>query len=152
VRIAVVNGPNLNLLGRREPEIYGRTTLEGVEKMTRTVAEELGAELEFFQSNGEGELIDYVQSAAGRVAGFIVNAGGYSHTSVALLDALAGVDRPFVEVHLSNLHAREPFRQRSLLSAKARGVVMGFGAEGYSLAVRGLVGVLRESGPAGRQS
>jgi 3-dehydroquinate dehydratase-2 len=152
VRIAVVNGPNLNLLGQREPEIYGRATLADIEAMARVVAGELGAEVEFFQANGEGELIDYVQSAADRVAGFIVNAGGYSHTSVALLDALAGVGRPYVEVHLSNLSARESFRQRSLLSARARGVVMGFGAEGYSLAIRGLVRVLGESRTAGRES
>ena len=152
MRIAVVNGPNLNLLGRREPEIYGRATLADIEAMARVVAEELGAEVEFFQANGEGELIDYVQSAASRVAGFVVNAGGYSHTSVALLDALAGVGRPYVEVHLSNLNARESFRQRSLLAARARGVVMGFGAEGYSLAIRGLVRVLGENRAAGRES
>jgi len=152
VRIAVVNGPNLNLLGQREPEIYGRATLADIESMTRAAAAELGAEVEFFQSNGEGELIDYVQAAAGRVAGFVVNAGGYSHTSVALLDALAGVGRPYIEVHLSNLNAREPFRQRSLLAARARGVVMGFGADGYSLAIRGLIRVLGEARPAGRES
>lgn len=152
MRIAVVNGPNLNLLGQREPEIYGRATLADIESMTRAAAAELGAEVEFFQSNGEGELIDYVQAAAGRVAGFVVNAGGYSHTSVALLDALAGVGRPYIEVHLSNLNAREPFRQRSLLAARARGVVMGFGADGYSLAIRGLIRVLGEARPAGRES
>jgi 3-dehydroquinate dehydratase-2 len=153
VRIAVVHGPNLNLLGRREPEVYGRTTLAELEAGLQRLAAELGTEIEFFQANGEGDLIDYVQAAAPRVQGFLVNAGGYTHTSVALLDALTGVDRPYVEVHLSNLSAREPFRQHSLLAPRARGVVMGFGVEGYSLAVRGLVSHLRSgAGATGHES
>jgi len=146
VRLAVINGPNLNLLGRREPEIYGRTTLAEIEKRLESLASGLGVEIEFFQSNGEGELIDFVQSAAARVDGFVVNAGGLTHTSVALQDALVGVGRPYVEVHLSNLSAREPVRQHSLLTAKARGMVMGFGADSYTLAVRGLVASLRPEG------
>jgi 3-dehydroquinate dehydratase-2 len=149
VRLAVVNGPNLNLLGRREPEIYGRTTLAEIETRLQSLASGLGVEIEFFQSNGEGDLIDFVQTAAERVDGFIVNAGGLTHTSVALQDALVGVARPYVEVHLSNLAAREPVRQHSLLAAKARGMVMGFGAESYALAVRGLVASLRPEGAAG---
>jgi 3-dehydroquinate dehydratase-2 len=149
VRIAVVHGPNLNLLGRREPEIYGRTTLPGIEARLRTLGSELGTEIEFYQSNSEGQLIDFVQAAAVRVDGFVVNAGGLTHSSVALLDALVGVGRPYVEVHLSNLAAREAMRQHSLLTSRARGMVMGFGADGYSLAVRGLVSSLRPEGEAG---
>ncbi|MCI0432168.1 MAG: type II 3-dehydroquinate dehydratase [Gemmatimonadetes bacterium] len=142
MRIAIVHGPNLNLLGVREPEIYGRVTLAELNERIRLAADELGVEVETFQSNSEGALIDYVQEAAARVSGYIVNAGGYTHTSVALLDALTGVSRPFVEVHVSNLSAREPFRQKSLLAPKASGVVMGFGPSGYILALRGLVGML----------
>ena len=143
MRLAVVHGPNLNWLGRREPAIYGRRSLEAINTDLSTLAAELGVEVEFCQANGEGELIDFIQAAAGRVDGFVVNAGGYTHTSIALLDALVAVGRPYVEAHLSNLAAREPFRQRSLLAARAAGVVTGFGAESYSLALRGLVGVLR---------
>lgn len=149
MRLAVVNGPNLNLLGRREPDIYGRDTLDGINSQLRILAVDLDVEVEFFQSNGEGGLIDFIQGAASRVDGFIVNAGGYTHTSVALLDALAGVGLPYVEVHLSNLAARERFRRHSLLSARAAGVVMGFGAAGYSLAIRGLVDRLRAKSAGG---
>jgi 3-dehydroquinate dehydratase-2 len=143
VIVAVLHGPNLNLLGRREPEVYGSTTLAEIDARIAAVATELGVDLETFQANGEGALIDFVQGAAERVAGFVVNAGGYTHTSVALLDALVGTGLPFVEVHLSNLHAREPFRQRSLLAPRAAGIVLGFAASGYELALRGLVGRLR---------
>lgn len=145
MRIAILHGPNLNLLGVREPEVYGRVTLAELNARIQSAADELGVEVEVFQANGEGALIDHVQQTASRVDGFIVNAGGYTHTSVALLDALTGVSRPFVEVHLSNLSAREPFRRRSLLAPKASGVVMGFGATGYILALRGLVGILGAS-------
>ena len=137
--VAVLHGPNLNLLGRREPEIYGHTTLEEIDAGLTVLAAELGADLETFQANGEGALIDFVQGAAARVNGYVVNAGGFTHTSVALLDALVGTGRPFVEVHLSNLHAREPFRHRSLLAPRAAGIVMGFGSRGYELALRGLL-------------
>ena len=139
MRIAVLHGPNLNLLGHREPEVYGRDTLDGIDRALREEAAALGAELETFQANGEGALVDYVQEAAGRVDGFVVNAAAYTHTSVALLDALVGVGRPFVEVHLSNVHAREPFRRESLLAPRAEGVVVGFGADSYLLGLRGLV-------------
>lgn len=145
--IAVLHGPNLNLLGRREPDIYGRTTLAEIDARLDTLAAELGIGIETFQSNGEGALIDYVQGAAERVSGFVVNAGGYTHTSVGLLDALLGTGRPFVEVHLSNLHARESFRERSLLAPRAAGIVMGFGAVGYELALRGLAGHLGAGRP-----
>ncbi|HEY8484782.1 MAG TPA: type II 3-dehydroquinate dehydratase [Longimicrobiales bacterium] len=146
MRIGVIHGPNLNLLGRREPEIYGRTTLAEIDAQLRALGAELGVEVEAFQANGEGELVDRIQELGDRVAGFVINAGAYTHTSVALRDALVGVGRPFVEVHLSNLHAREPFRRRSYLAGRAVGVVMGFGAESYLLGLRGLVSYLRGRG------
>lgn len=145
MRIGVVHGPNLNLLGTREPEVYGRATLDGVNAGVAALAAELGVEVEFFQSNHEGALVDHVQDAAGRVRGFVVNAGAYTHTSIALRDALAGVARPYVEVHLSNVFARERFRHRSYLAPGAVGVVSGFGAESYRLGLRGLVGYLNGS-------
>ena len=143
MRIGVVHGPNLNLLGTREPEVYGRATLDEVNAGVAALAAELGVEVEFFQSNHEGALVDHVQGAAGRVSGFVVNAGAYTHTSVALGDALAGVARPYVEVHLSNVFARERFRHRSYLAAGAAGIVSGFGAESYRLGLRALVEHLR---------
>jgi 3-dehydroquinate dehydratase-2 len=152
VRIGVVSGPNLNLLGRREPAVYGRVTLAGIEARLALVAAELAVELETFQSNGEGELIDFVQRAGERVDGFLVNAGGLTHTSVALRDALLAVGRPFVEVHLSNPAARESFRHSSLLADVAVGVVAGFGAESYVLGLRGLAARLAETvGAAARE-
>ena len=143
VRIAVVHGPNLNLLGQREPELYGATTLTAIDERLRTEGRALGVDVETFQSNVEGVLIDYIQEAAARVAGFVVNAAGYTHTSVAIADALSGVGRPYVEVHVTNLAARESFRHTSLLSAKAAGVVAGFGPASSSLGLMGLVGRLR---------
>jgi 3-dehydroquinate dehydratase-2 len=150
VRIAVVHGPNLNLLGQREPEVYGRVSLAEIDGQLAELARELGVELETFQSNAEGELLKYIHTASQWVAGFVINAGAYTHTSIALLDALVGVGRPFVEVHLTNLHAREPFRRKSLLAPRASGVVMGFGAGSYLLGFRGLVQALRgaENGTA----
>jgi 3-dehydroquinate dehydratase II len=139
VRVAVLSGPNLNLLGTREPEVYGSATLDGIHAQLRQTAAELGVELETYQSNGEGLLIDYIHEAASRVDAFLVNAGGLTHTSVSLRDALVGVGRPFVEVHLSNPSAREPFRHHSLLSDRALGMVVGFGADSYLLGLRGLV-------------
>ncbi len=141
-RIAVLNGPNLNLLGRREPEIYGRTTLAEIEAMLRAEAESLGVELEWMQSNHEGVLVDTVQALPGRVAGAIVNAGALTHTSLALRDAFLAVRVPFVEVHLSNLFAREATRRHSLLADLAAGFICGFGAEGYRLALHALVRTL----------
>jgi 3-dehydroquinate dehydratase-2 len=143
--IAVVHGPNLNLLGERETEWYGDTTLDGLDAGVRTLGRELGVHVSTFQANGEGALVDHVQAAAREVAGFIVNAGGYTHTSVALRDALLAAKRPFVEVHLSNVFAREPFRHRSLLADRALGVVCGFGPLGYALALRALERHLRTS-------
>ena len=148
MRVGVLHGPNLNLLGQREPEIYGRTTLAEIDERIRVLARELGLEVEFFQSNLEGALVDRIHESAGRVKAFLINAGAYTHTSVALLDALVGVGRPFVEVHLSNIHGREEFRRRSLLAPRAAGIVMGFGADSYLLALRGLASWLRASGRA----
>jgi 3-dehydroquinate dehydratase-2 len=149
VRVAVIHGPNLNMLGQREPTIYGTATLGEIDSMLQQEGSVLDVDVVCFQSNVEGTLIDYVQRVATEVDGFVVNAGGYTHTSVALLDALVGCGRPFVEVHLSNVAAREGFRHHSLLSAKAAGVVTGFGAASYSLGLRGLVSGLRAKERAG---
>ncbi|MQA90614.1 MAG: type II 3-dehydroquinate dehydratase [Gemmatimonas sp.] len=143
MRIAVVHGPNLNLLGRREPEVYGRATLADLDAELARLGESVGASVTSFQANGEGQLVDHVHQTAPSVDGFLVNAGAYTHTSIALRDALTGVSRPFVEVHLSNLHAREPFRHHSHLSDCAIGVVVGFGPDSYFLGLRGLVGFLQ---------
>jgi 3-dehydroquinate dehydratase-2 len=139
VKIAVLNGPNLNLLGTREPEIYGHETLEDLERRLRQVGKELRVELEFAQHNSEGDLIERVHAMRGRVDGALVNAGAYSHTSLALRDALAGIALPFVEVHITNIYAREPERRHSMLANAAVGVVCGLGVLGYELALRGLV-------------
>jgi len=138
MKIAVVNGPNLNLLGVREPAVYGRETLADVEKSLRAVAKDLGVDLQFVQHNGEGELIDAIHALRGAVQGAIVNAGAYSHSSLAIRDALAGVAIPFVEVHITNVYAREPERRHSMLAPAAVGVICGLGTYGYELALRGL--------------
>jgi 3-dehydroquinate dehydratase-2 len=135
-RVLVLHGPNLNLLGSREPGIYGRTTLADIHSKMEDRARAAGVHLESFQSNSEGELINRVQGAGAEgVAWIIINPAGYTHTSVALRDALAAVKIPFIEVHLSNIHAREPFRRHSYFSDLAAGVISGFGAEGYGLAL-----------------
>jgi len=141
--VYVLNGPNLNLLGTRRPEVYGATTLADVEELCREEAGKLGWDLEFRQSNHEGQLIDWVheagaQVAAGRCVGAVFNPGAYTHTSIALHDAIEGASLPVVEVHISNVHAREEFRHRSYVSPVARGVVVGFGVHGYALALQGL--------------
>ena len=138
MRIAVLNGPNLNLLGTREPALYGRETLSDIERRLREVSGELGVELEFSQHNGEGELIDRIHALRGRADGAVVNAGAYSHTSLAIRDALTSAEVPFVEVHLTNVYAREPERRHSMLAPAATAVICGFGAYGYELALRGL--------------
>jgi 3-dehydroquinate dehydratase II len=148
VRIAVVHGPNLNLLGQREPEVYGRTTLAEVDRALAELGTELEAEVSSFQSNGEGALVDHVQRTGPGVEGFLVNAGAYTHTSIALRDALLGAGRPFVEVHLSNVFAREAFRHHSYLADRALGVVVGFGVDSYLLALRALVAHLRRGSGA----
>jgi 3-dehydroquinate dehydratase-2 len=139
VRIAVINGPNLNLLGAREPELYGTTTLAQIEEKLRWIGAEIDAELSFTQLNGEGEIVEYVHGLRGNVDGALVNAGAYSHTSLAIRDALAGVQIPFVEVHMTNIYAREPERRKSALADAAVAVVCGFGPDSYELALRGLV-------------
>ena len=145
MKIAVVHGPNLNLLGQREPAIYGGATLAEIDRQLRALGSELSVEVRCFQANGEGTLVDHVHAVAEEVDGFVVNAGAYTHTSVALRDALTGVDRPFVEVHLSNVYAREAFRHQSYLSDRAVGVVAGFGLESYLSGLRGLVAHLRRT-------
>ncbi len=135
-QLLVLNGPNLNLLGEREPEIYGNTSLSAAIEKARATAVECGFELEHLQSNHEGELIDRIQAARGQVDGIILNPGGLTHSSVALRDAVVGVGLPTIEVHLSNLARREEFRRSSLITGVAVGLIAGFGAAGYSLAVR----------------
>ena len=139
MKIAVINGPNLNLLGMREPELYGKTTLAEIEKNLTALGSDLGAKLTFTQLNGEGEIVEYVHALKGKADGALVNAGAYSHSSLAIRDALAGVKVPFVEVHMTNIYAREPERRKSALADAAVAVVCGFGADSYELALRGLV-------------
>lgn len=136
--IFILNGPNLNLLGQREPEIYGKTSLEDIRKMCEKEAASLSIKTDFRQSNIEGELVTWVQEAQGVADGLILNAGGYTHTSVALHDALKAYRKPSFEVHISNIYAREAFRQSSLLSPAVTGVICGFGASGYVYALRAL--------------
>lgn len=136
--IYVLNGPNLNLLGRREPEVYGRETLDEVRERTERKAASLGLTIDFRQSNEEGELVDWIQEAREKASGLIVNAGAYTHTSVAMLDALLAAEMPCVEVHLSNIFRREPFRHHSYISRGSVGVICGFGVKGYELAVEAL--------------
>ena len=144
--VMVLNGPNLNLLGSREPEIYGRETLADIETAARVRGERHGLDVRFRQSNHEGELVDWIQQAGGEAAALIVNAGAYSHTSIAILDALLAVDMPVVEVHLSNIFRRERFRRHSHVSRAARGVICGFGAESYLLAVDAVAHLLADGG------
>ncbi|OHC79268.1 MAG: type II 3-dehydroquinate dehydratase [Rhodospirillales bacterium RIFCSPLOWO2_01_FULL_65_14] len=150
--VLVLNGPNLNLLGTREPEIYGRETLSSIEKACRKRAKSLGLKVEFRQSNTEGELVDWVQTAAKKFQGLIVNAGAYTHTSVALLDALLATDLPVIEVHLSNIHQRDEFRHHSYVSKAADGVICGLGGHGYELALEALAKRLGARGARGAKS
>lgn len=143
--VLILNGPNLNLLGTREPEIYGATTLAEIEAACRARAAERGLAVDCRQSNAEGELIDWIQQARGDFDALILNPGAYTHTSIAILDALLAVGLPAIEVHLSNIHRREPFRARSYVSQAAAGVIMGFGKEGYLLALDALARRLIES-------
>ena len=131
----ILNGPNLNLLGFRQPEVYGRTTLADVEAMCRAHAKEIGVEVEFEQSNHEGALIDAIHGTRGRLDGLILNAGAYTHPSIALMDAISSAEVPAIELHLSNVHARESFRHQSYIARVSVGVICGFGARGYTLAM-----------------
>jgi len=141
--IYVLNGPNLNMLGSREPDIYGRATLADVERLCRDTADKHGLRMEFRQSNHEGEIIDWIQQArAENAAGLVINPAGYGHTSIAILDALAALEAPIIEVHISNIHARESFRRRTYVSQVARAVICGFGIDGYALAITGLAGLI----------
>jgi len=140
-QILVIHGPNLNLLGRREPAIYGTQTLADIDSALEAAAKELGVEIDTFQSNHEGELIDRIQAAMGVASGILINPGGFTHTSVALRDALVATDLPVVEVHLSNVYAREDFRQKSFVSEIALGVISGLGADGYRFGLETLAGL-----------
>lgn len=140
--VLILNGPNLNMLGKRQPEIYGHETLGDVEKACRTEALRLGLTIEFAQSNHEGVLVDLIQAAREKNAGIIINAGAYTHTSVALLDALNAAERPTIEVHLSNIYKRERFRHHSYVSPAAVGVIAGLGTQGYLLALQALARLL----------
>lgn len=134
-KILVINGPNLNFLGTREPQTYGKDNLIDLYERLEKEANEIGAQVKFYQSNHEGTIVDRIQQAFGEVDFILINAGAYTHTSVAILDALSAVNIPFFEIHISNVHARESFRHHSFLSAKAQGVIVGFGLDGYSYAL-----------------
>src|SRR5260221_10049224 len=141
MRILFLNGPNLNLLGSREPEVYGRTTLAEIEAKVRARAKEMGVEVEFRQSNSEGELVTWVQQAKERFEVIVLNAAAYTHTSVALRDAIVAVGIPTIEIHLSNIHNREEFRHKSLLAPVCRGQISGFGVNSYILAIEAAINV-----------
>jgi 3-dehydroquinate dehydratase-2 len=141
MKILFLNGPNLNLLGQREPEVYGRTTLSDIEARVRERAAKLGASIEFYQSNLEGELVAWIQQAKGKFDAIVLNAAAYTHTSIALRDAISAVGIPTIEIHLSNVHAREEFRHKSLIAPVCRGQITGFGANSYVLAVEAAVNV-----------
>ena len=145
ISILVLNGPNLNMLGKREPEVYGSQTLENISKRLKQVSDNLGVSLTFFQSNHEGALVDQVQAALNLHQGILINPGAYTHTSVAIRDAIAAVAIPTVEIHLSNIHQREAFRHHSYIAPVAVGQISGFGADSYRLGLEGLVKQLRES-------
>ena len=142
-QVYVLNGPNMNLLGTREPEKYGRATLADVEKLCGATAKRFGLDVVFRQSNKEGELVDWIQEAhAKKAAGIVINPAGYTSTSIAILDALLAVQMPVIEIHVTNIHARESFRQNSYVSKAAKAVIAGFGIDGYALAITGLAGMI----------
>jgi 3-dehydroquinate dehydratase-2 len=143
--VFVLNGPNLNLLGQRQPHIYGHETLADVERMCRDVAKDLGLEIRFHQSNREYEIIDWIHEAREKAAGIVINPAAFTHTSVAILDALNTFEGPVVEVHISNVHKREAFRQHSYVSLRADGVIAGLGTDGYPLAVRRIARLLADN-------
>ncbi|MEO3414198.1 type II 3-dehydroquinate dehydratase [Roseovarius sp. CAU 1744] len=144
--ILVLNGPNLNLLGQRQPDVYGTTTLADIEAMCREKADALNVTVDFRQSNDEGALLDMIHAARGSVDGIVLNAGAYTHTSIALRDAISSVELPVIELHLSNIHAREAFRHRSYISGVALGLICGFGAAGYPMAIQAMRDHLEAAG------
>ncbi len=144
MHLLLLNGPNLNLLGKREPGLYGHNTLATIETDLKALAQAKGVQLDCYQSNFEGALVDRIHQAIGHVQGILINAGAFTHTSIALRDALLGVEIPYVELHLSNTHAREPFRHHSYLADRAVGLVSGFGPMSYQLAMEGLLDHLRQ--------
>lgn len=146
MKILVIHGPNLNLLGKREPEIYGTLTLEEINNRLASLAKELRVEVAFFQSNHEGELVEKIQSSLGACQAIVINPGAYTHTSVALRDAVAATGIPTVECHLSNIHRREEFRQHSFIAGVAAGQISGFGADSYLLALRAAAGLAARAG------
>jgi 3-dehydroquinate dehydratase-2 len=147
--IAVLNGPNMNMLGLRQPEIYGAATLDDVEQLCAETAEQLGVAIDFRQTNGEGELISWVQECRNRAQGIVINPAGYTSTSIALLDALLAVELPVIEVHITNIHRREQFRHLSYVSLAATGVICGCGIRGYALALTAMADLLLERGALG---
>jgi 3-dehydroquinate dehydratase-2 len=148
IPVFVLNGPNLNLLGKREPGLYGTGTLADIEKACRAHGKTLGLAVEFRQTNIEGELVGWIQEAADKARGIVINPGAYTHTSVALHDAIRGTGLPVIEVHLTNIFAREPFRHHSYVSPVAKGVICGLGPQGYTLALEALHGLLDDKTPA----
>ena len=144
--VLVIHGPNLNLLGEREPEIYGRTTLADIDRQLRELGDELGVSVETFQSNSEGAIVDRIQQARGKVGALLINPAGYTHTSVAIRDAVQALAVPVIEVHLSNVYRREPFRHRSMFADVAHGRIMGFGADSYLLALRAAARLVQSAG------
>jgi len=143
--VAVLNGPNMNMLGLRQPHVYGSATLDDVEQLCAETAEALGLAIDFRQTNGEGELISWVQECRGRAAGIIINPAGYTNTSIALMDALLACELPVIEVHVTNIHKREEFRHHSYVSKVAVGVIAGLGIRGYALALTAMADILQES-------
>ena len=146
ISLLVLNGPNLNLLGTRQPQIYGSTTLDDVEALCRAAGDRHGLGIDFRQSNHEGALVDWIHEARGKHAGIVLNAAAYTHTSIAIMDAIASVELPVAEVHLSNIHQREEFRHLSYVSKVAVGTICGFGAHGYVLAIEALAEHLKTAG------
>lgn len=143
-KVLILNGPNLNLLGKRQPEIYGRLTLAEIEQQIRSLAKEIGAEIDFRQSNSEGELVTWIQDAANRFDAIVINPAAYTHTSLAMRDAISAVGIPTVEIHISNIHKREPFRHHSYIAEVAVGQIVGFGADSYLLGLRAALSLVEK--------